>query len=236
MLRSTICEVEYIMDHNVVVRDRMTEKYLLDELDPDLRHKFEEHYFDCAECARDVRAGYDFVAHSKVVLAESSEPVAHVNRVPIPVNGGWFSWLRPAFAVPVLAMLVAVIGYQNLVTYPQLRSALKPQVLPWASVTVGTWGADRPPIIVSPGKGFLLFVRIPSDGNYASYTADLYNPAGRLEWSLTIPSSPGRDQWPVQVPGTNRQSGTYKMSVRGVTAAGESKDLGSTSFELQIQN
>jgi hypothetical protein len=226
------------MDHDAVVREKMTEKYLLAELDPKVRDEFEEHFFDCPECALDVRAASEFVANSKIVLGVSSElaPVPVHPPAQKPGNRGWFVWLRPAIAAPVFVLLVAVIGYQNLVTYPQLRSALtQPQVLPWASVNVGTYGAEGPVISVAPGRGFLLFVRIPPDGNYTHYAADLYNPNGRLEWSLTIPAIPGQDQWPVEVPGARREAGAYKISVRGVTAAGESKDLGSTSFELQIQ-
>src|SRR5450631_2029029 len=58
------------MDHDVVVRQKMTERYLLDELDPAARDEFEEHFFDCADCALDVHAGALFVEQSKVVLAE----------------------------------------------------------------------------------------------------------------------------------------------------------------------
>jgi hypothetical protein len=136
-----------------------------------------------------------------------------------------------------LALLLVVVGYQNLVTYPRLQQALsRPQVLPWAPVNVGTWGSGGPVITVSPGQGFLLFVRIPPDGSYSHYQADLYGPAGKVEWSLTIPVAAGQDQWPVQVPGSNREAGTYTVAVRGVTASGESKEAGRTSFQLKIQN
>ena len=64
------------MDHDVVVLQKTTERYLLGELDPDARHEFEEHFFDCPDCALDVRAGALFVEQSKVVLAEKSEPVS----------------------------------------------------------------------------------------------------------------------------------------------------------------
>src|SRR6267143_1460606 len=226
------------MDHDVVVLQKTTERYLLGELDPDARHEFEEHFFDCQDCALDVRAGALFVEQSKVVLAEKSEPVSAGLPVTaaIPAKPGWFAWLRPSFAAPVMVLLLAVIGYQNLVTYPQLQQALKsPRVLPWASVNVGTWGSGGPVIQAHPGEGFLLFVRIPPDGGYSRYVADLYNPAGKLEWSLTIPASSAQDQWPVQVPGANREAGSYTLAVHGVTAAGESKEVGRASFELQIQ-
>ena len=231
------------MDHDMVVRQKMTERYLLGELDPAARDEFEEHFFDCRDCAFDVQAGSLFVEQSKIVLAEKPELVAAglPTTAPVPAKPGWLAWLRPAVVVPVMVMLLAVIGYQNLVIYPQMQQALNsPQVLPWASVNVGTYGSEGPVITTRPGEGFLLFVRIPPESGYSHYTAELYNPGGKLEWSLTIPVASGKetsaqDQWPVQVPGANREAGGYTLTVRGVTAAGESKDIGRTSFELQIQ-
>ena len=236
-LAPTSSEGEFMMDHTAVVREKMTERYLLNELDSDLRDEFEEHYFDCPECAQDVSAGYQFVEQSKVVLAERSELVP-VRAIPdrARVQRGWFAWLRPAFAAPVLALLLAVVGYQNLVTYPRLQSELKrPQVLPAVSVNLGMWGAGGTATGVPEGKGLVLYLRIPPDGAYARYTAELYNPGGKPEGSFTIAPRPGQDLWPVTVPRIDRQAGTYTLAVRGITSSGESKDLGSTSFQLQIQ-
>jgi hypothetical protein len=231
------------MDHDRVVRQKTTESYLLDELDPAARDEFEEHFFDCKECALDVRAGALFVEQSKVVLAEKAEPVAArlPATAPGPARPGWLPWFRPAVVVTVMVLLLAVIGYQNLVIYPQLQQTVnRPQVLPWASVNVGTYGSEGPVITTRRGEGFLLFVRIPPDSGYSHYGAELYNPAGKLEWSLTIPAPSGKetsaeDQWPVQVPGANRETGSYTLAVRGITTAGESKEVGRASFELQIQ-
>lgn len=226
------------MDHEDAVREKATERYLLNELDPALRDQFEEHLFDCQECALDVRAAAMFLEQSKTVLSE--RPQASTVRVPVvvPVKPGWFAWLRPALVMPVLAVLLAVVVYQNLVTYPRLKEAANsPQLLPWASVNVSTRGANAPPVSVAPGKGFLLFVRIPPQDGYSRYTADLYNPAGKLEWSLTIPATSAEDNWPVQVPAGNRESGIYTLRVHGIRPSGESTEVGfPTRFELQIQN
>src|SRR5260370_23758963 len=235
------------MEPDVVVRQHMTERYLLDELEPQARDEFEEHFFDCPDCALDVRAGAMFVEQSKIALAEKSEsiPTGLPVNAPVPTKAGWVAGLgaglrpmwRPAFAVPVMALLLAVIGYQNLVTYPQpTRQLNSPQVLPWAPVNVGTYGSEGPVITAHPGQGFLLFVRIPPDGSYSHYTAELYNPGGKLEWSLTIPVASGeetsaQDQWPVQVTGASREAGSYTLTERGATAAGESKDFARTSSE-----
>jgi len=225
------------MDHTAVVRQKMTERYLLDELDGEVREEFEEHYFDCPECARDVSAEAQFVAHTKAILAERPELVSTPAGVrQMRHSRAWFAWLRPAFAAPALALLLAVIGYQNLVTYPRFRSELsRPQVLPAVSVNVGTWGPGSTPTGVPEGKGLLLFLRIPPDSAYVRYTADVYAPGGAQEGSFTITPAAGQDQWPVTVPALHREAGKYTLTVHGITAGGESKDLGSTSFELQIQ-
>lgn len=221
------------MDHKDAVRLKATERYLLNELDPDQLDQFEEHLFDCQECALDLRTGAMFVEQSKNVLAE---PVHAISSEQVRKSTGWFAWLRPAFAAPVMALLLAVVGYQNLVSIPHIQqAAIRPEVLPWISVNLGTYGGDNPEIVMAPGKGFLLFVRIPPDGNYVRHKADLYNPVGKLEWSITFPATAGQDQWPIPVPGSNRQAGTYTLKVSGITAAGESKDLGRTSFDLKIQ-
>ena len=88
------------MNHDVVVRQKMTERYLLDELNPQQRDEFEEHLFDCPECAIDVRAGATFVEQSKAILAENAPETSPVH-VPLaaPLKAGWLPWLRPAFAV-----------------------------------------------------------------------------------------------------------------------------------------
>lgn len=225
------------MDHDLVVREKMTERYLLNELDPRERDQFEDHFFVCPDCALDVRAGAEMVSQTKAILAETPEEAfTHVVSPRAKPVREWFGWLRPALIVPVMAALLLVIGYQNLVTFPKLQSELhRPQVLPWASVNVGTWGEGGPTITVPQGTSFLLFVRIPPDGNYVRYIADLYNRDGKLESSLTIPASSLQDQWPIEIPAASREAGTYTLDVRGVTAAGESKEVGKASFVLKMQ-
>jgi len=52
------------MDHNEALRLHAVEKYALGELPPSLRNEFEEHYFECEECAEDVKAAAEFVERS----------------------------------------------------------------------------------------------------------------------------------------------------------------------------
>src|SRR5712692_11891551 len=98
------------MDHNEAIQLMLAEKYLLDELSPESRDQFEEHFFGCTECALDLRAGAMLVEQMKEVL---SEPLpGNQVRVPagVPRKSGWVAWLRPAFVLPVLGVLLALIG------------------------------------------------------------------------------------------------------------------------------
>jgi hypothetical protein len=94
------------MDHEVVVREKVTERYLLNELDSEVREEFEEHFFDCPECGFDVRAASMFVEGAKSLLTEAREAKTVVApKPPTPVEFGWGAWLRPAYVAPVLAWL-----------------------------------------------------------------------------------------------------------------------------------
>ena len=53
------------MDHHQATQLTAVEKYLLDELPPEVRDEFEEHFFDCQECATDLRATAGFIDAAK---------------------------------------------------------------------------------------------------------------------------------------------------------------------------
>ncbi len=224
------------MDHAEAVRQKATEKYLLDELDSEQRDQFEEHLFDCQDCALDVRSAAVFVQQAKVQLVEDPVKVPVRKLVPSESKAGWLAWLRPAM-VPVFALLLAVIGYQNLVTYPQLmQAANQPQVGPWASVNIATRGETATTIKVPSGEGFSLLLNLPPDRTFVSYVAELYNPAGKLQWSGTISVTSADESRQIYVPARGLQSGTYNFVVRGTSASGESMELGRHPVEVQIQN
>lgn len=226
------------MDHDEAVRLEATEKYLLDELDTDSRDRFEEHLFDCQDCALDVRAAVTFVEQSKAALAE---PEAGALRVPGEVRarrnqlGRWFSWFRPAWVVPVFALLLATIGYQHFVTVPHLiKAANQPEITPWVSVNVSTRGSTTTQVRVRPNQGFSLLLNLPPEG-FASYTADLYNPAGKMAWSGAISAPAPEEGRQIYVPRAD-SSGTYLLVIHGISSTGLSQELSRQSIDVQIQN
>lgn len=224
------------MDHKDAVRLKATERYLLNELDPDQLDQFEEHLFDCQECALDVRAAAMFVEQGKNILAEPATAAQEV-RTPEP-RKSWLTWFRPAFAVPAMALLLLVVGYQNLVEFPAAHSkSAIPEVMPSAAMNIATRGADVPVVAATQGQDVSLFVDLPPDGAYSSYIADLYNPAGTVEWSLPIPAEAVvNDSVSVRVPGSRLAGGIHVLAIRGIPRDGSSPtEIGRHSFELRLR-
>src|SRR5690242_4043149 len=114
------------MDHNEAIHLQAAEKYVLGELPPAVRDAYEEHYFDCAQCAIDVKAAAAFVDAGRDILRAERRDAPAVPRAAsgAKASSGWFFWLRPAFAVPAFAVLLFIVGYQNLVTIPQAKKGL----------------------------------------------------------------------------------------------------------------
>src|SRR5271165_6641259 len=109
------------MDHNQAIELNAAEKYVLRELPEDLQEAYEQHFFDCSICAADIKAAAIFAETTREIFAEEHDRPATGNA---PEHGSsWSLWLRPAIAVPVFAALFLLVGYQNLLTIPQLKSA-----------------------------------------------------------------------------------------------------------------
>jgi anti-sigma factor RsiW len=60
-----------VISHEEAMQTLATEKYLLGELHPELRDQFEEHLYECQECAFDLWAA-TFLAHAKGILSRET--------------------------------------------------------------------------------------------------------------------------------------------------------------------
>jgi anti-sigma factor RsiW len=58
------------LDHQAAADRKLTERYVLDELDSTEMAAFEEHFFECPICAEDVRRASVMLANLKAVLRE----------------------------------------------------------------------------------------------------------------------------------------------------------------------
>src|SRR5580698_9913354 len=130
------------MEHHEAKRLMAVEKYLLDELPPQVRDEFEEHYFDCDECTTDLRATAAFLDAAKREFKNESASAPAVGPVLVAAKKTRFAVLwRPALVLTALAASLLVIAYQNVTVYPHLKSEIArlnaPEILPSVSLVGG---------------------------------------------------------------------------------------------------
>jgi len=229
------------MNHSEAVDQMAAERYLLDELPPELREAFEEHVFDCQVCSLDLRAGTAFLDEAKIQLpaltartqeSPSAQPTVKTKRQ-------WFSWLSPAFAVPAMAVLGGVIAYQNVATIPALRSASRqPELVPWTSVHVGTRGAAPAPVVADRVHGVVLLVDLPQQGTYASYSFELLDSDGKPAWKSGSIASAQSESGTVSLflPGNDLRAGAYTLEISGILPSGQTAELGQRAFDVSFGN
>lgn len=230
------------MEHSKAVELMATERYLLGELSRDEQEAFEAHFFDCYECALDVRAEAAFMQEMKVQLPLLEKPAATATVVaPVKVKvetkrREWFGWLRPAWAVPAFAMLLAVIGYQNLATIPGLRSAAaSPRVAPWSTLHVGTRAGAQTPLLADRKAGTVLLIDVPNDGTYTSFAFAMDDPQGKPFWAETVKAPAGGDgAMSVAIPGGGLREGSYTLTISGIAPQGSRTELDRRTLNVRF--
>src|SRR5207253_9281173 len=111
------------MDHEEAVRLQAAVKYVLGELPQAERDSLEEHYFDCAKCALDVRAAAAFTDNARNMLCQEARGAA--SQAAAPAGGEWLAWLKPRGAVPAVGALRIALGYQTGGGVPDWESAAR---------------------------------------------------------------------------------------------------------------
>ncbi len=234
------------MNHDEAVQEMATERYLLDELSPELREAFEEHMFDCQECAFDVRAGNVFLTEAKVQLPAVVAAAAKESPRPEPsldsrqAKKQWWSFITvPAFAVPAFAMLLGVIAFQNVSTIPSLRSAAtEPRMLPWSSLHMGTRGAEPTVVQADRKQGAVILIDLPQQPVYTSYAVDLYDPQGKRIWTQTVTASSQNDggagTLSLLIPGAGLEQGSYALNLAGISPHGARTELGRRALDVHF--
>jgi hypothetical protein len=148
------------MEHTEAAATMAAERYLLNEMEAAERDAFEEHFFNCAECAADVRD------EALIAGAIRSEGRGVTKVVPFrPRVASRAGWLAAAAAVAGMAFL----GYQN----AQLRhGSARPEaafMMPYAVSTGATRGEGAAEEIDAHGRAFGILAEIAADPQFKTY-------------------------------------------------------------------
>jgi len=212
------------MDHNGAIRLQAAVKYVLGELSQAQRDEYEEHYFDCAECAVDIRVLANFADNAREVLRQ--EKSINLAVAPGTARPAWLRWLQPAVAVPALAALLLIIAYQNVVTIPQARNTSSRAVaevygqsfLLQPSDTRGgnETAVNKVQLEVRPNEGFLLQLDFIPSASFPAYLCQLQDASGRVLQQLTVPAEKAKKELHLPVPaGLISRPGEYSLVFLG---------------------
>jgi hypothetical protein len=221
------------MNHTEAVSAGAAERYLLGQLSASETEEFELHFFDCLECARELRAGAIFEDNAKAVFLEeraAAERTSEETRRPVeakPSVWAWF-WQRPwGVAAPALAslLLLGVTGYQALVVIPGLRSQLHdilaPQVVASNVLPPISRGDARPLEVPAGGRFYAIYMDPTWDGSFAGYVCSVLDESGSTRFSVRLPAPPPGKPIQILMARSLLPSGRYTVVIHNAADAGK---------------
>lgn len=219
------------MNHHEAVERHAADRYVIGDMSPAERSEFEEHFFECSECADEIEVGVVFAANARAVLADTGYGSG--------ARSG-FHWFRPAYMLAAAAVLVLIICYQELVRIPRLRAELAraatPQAYPAFFLRSVARGDDQV-IAISRTAPFVgLSFDIPPTGEWTGYECDFRGaspPGAAFDITAPGPATPG-SPINVLIPTARLTSGTYTLILRGKTAGNAPVELGRFGFIVQF--
>lgn len=230
--------------HQEAVRSKAVERYLLGQMPDTEAESFELHFFECEECAGELRTGAVFVENARQVFRES--PAAA--RAPVPSRSrsrGRWSWLagpwgRPVFQATAFASLVlaAAAVYQGAFQLPELRRQVAQadvlQSPPDFTITGATRGDAQAIAVPAKALSFHLHIDLP-DNSFQRYRCELFSGPGPARFSGYLEAPHTGDQLTILVPARALASGSYTLSVHGLRDSGSGPELGPYTFLLTRQ-
>ena len=208
------------MEHETAIKEYAAEKYLLREMTDAESEDFEEHFFDCRECAESVRDGA-ILADSVRAMRPTAAAVARPRFAPAAV-----AWGSLAAAVG----LVALLGIQNL----RLRNeAFAPRALTAVFLSSATRGANEVVVNVDRKQPFTALDIDIQDSQYRNYRCDLHDPSGRVRVSIPVSAEQTKETVRLLVPTRDLQPGNYTLTVDGLGPA--PSRVASYPFVVRVQ-
>ena len=230
------------MNHNDAIDQQAAVKYLLGELPPVQRDAYEDHYFDCAACATDLKALATFADTAREVLRQ--EAAVSLAQACAPARSSWFAWLRPVAAVPVFAALLLIIGYQSFVTIPNAKESVvtsASQILfnshPLRGVN--TAGEEGRTLSIRPDESFFLNFDFVPTRRFNNYIGQLEDSAGRVLLRSKIAGVNANQEAHLPIPAGMLHPGKYILAFYGdpggIDKINPQNDAGRLPFTVEFR-
>lgn len=203
-----------MMDHEVIVNNYTAERYLLGELTEAEREAYEEHYFDCADCAEEVLYGSEFMQIAREVCAAERDG-RQPETGPTPA---WRSrWFRPA-AMAACGLLAAGLGvgiYQNFRTGQALKENESAQIVSSTFTLALTRSRSIEDGPVPANQPVRLRFAIPPD-HYQAYRSVVVGPSGEEKFPRVIRAEEISAPVDLRLAARSLQPGDYAVVINGI--------------------
>lgn len=218
------------MDHETAIRIQAAERYVLDEFPAEERAEFEEHFFECPECAEEVRSATIFAANAKAVLLDQrAKEQAKLER-----SAGWPSrrfWWPLAASAALNVALVAGLGLEWL----QSRKAaggIEPQFYSTVGVAAASRGSQSTGVLPTGARFFGVRFDLMPGQQFESIEYQILDAKGavRSVKSLAAPAGESSEQQ-LAVPVVSLEPGEYVVVLSG-KQAGSSTEIGRRNFSI----
>ena len=227
LLKDTTAMGTKAMEHSQAVEQMAAERYLLNELTPEAREAFEEHVFDCPDCALDLRAAAAFVDEAKAQL-----PAPHRSRGCDATR--WRRRQAQSQARSMVLLAASVLcgsclrrparGHQLSESGDHAGDALRGSTsrgcLPGRLCTARSRGGARTTISADREHGVDLpidLTPLPGSPEYGAYAFDLIDSQGKTVWTGSIAAPPSGESSAHRISLSIRaamlRNGTYKVAV-----------------------
>jgi hypothetical protein len=218
------------MDHIEAVSTEAVERYLLGQLSDSECEAFEAHFFDCTQCAQELRTGAFFQENARAVFEEDSAAAPDTER---DTNSRrrrslWvLTWGSPWSAAPALAALAlaGVTTYQAIVVIPglrgQLREAVSPQPVASYVLPPISRGDTRALEVPAGGRFYTIYMDPAWEGSFTAYLCSVQDESGAIKFSVRLPApAPGK---PIQILMARSllPSGRYTVLIRNAAETGK---------------
>ncbi|MGZ5443981.1 MAG: zf-HC2 domain-containing protein [Thermoanaerobaculia bacterium] len=216
------------MDHADAIATYATDRYLLGELTAAEADSFEEHYFDCVECADELRVGMQFMSGGRKLAREATEPAA----TPAPVvsiaeRRPWRTAWIPAAAAAALVLAIAtplLMKQQRAASAPTFEIASQHSFL-----LADSRGASDVPSL-NGNAPIVLWADVPSEPTYSRYEARLQRPEGPV---LTLPFTPDPNGEPTPLTVRGLSAGPHELAIIGMDPAGQHAEISRHRFMVR---
>jgi len=218
------------MDHETAIRIQAAERYVLEEFPLEERTAFEEHFFECPECAEEVRSASIFAANATQTLKEErAKETAKLER-----GGGRQSrrfWWTLAASAALNAALLVGFGLERLSSHTT-EAGVEPQFYPTVAVAAASRGSQSTATLPAAAKFFGVRFDLMPGQQFQSFEYQILDAKGSVRSAISLPAPAGESsELQLAVPVAPLEPGEYVLVLRG-KQAGNSTEIGRRSISI----